>query len=55
MNSAISVVHPLKTSDATETTDAAPAHVDARNIAADKISRRSQAGETVTVAKRRCL
>ena len=36
MNSALSVVHPLKTSDATETTDAAPAHVDARNIAADK-------------------
>ena len=36
MNSALSVVHPLKASDATETIDAAPAHVDARNIAADR-------------------
>ena len=36
MNSALSVGHPLKRSDATETTDAAPAHVDARAIAADK-------------------
>jgi NitT/TauT family transport system ATP-binding protein len=35
MNSALSVVHALKTSDAMETTDAAPAHVDARNIAVD--------------------
>ena len=35
MNSALSLVRSLKTSDATETPNAAPAHVEARNIAVD--------------------
>jgi NitT/TauT family transport system ATP-binding protein len=35
MNSALSVVHSLKTSDATEMPNAAPPHVEANNIAVD--------------------
>jgi NitT/TauT family transport system ATP-binding protein len=35
MNSALAVVHALPTSDATQTANAIPAHVDARNITVD--------------------
>jgi hypothetical protein len=35
MSSAVSVAHALKPSAGTETTDAAPAHMDARDITVD--------------------